>query len=289
MALTNKEISDMLLPPLSTYQGFAVFGPSSFDQWRNANAAQDKLQQLYDQGKFKDNKQQYDNWNSILTGQKFNAAASGAVAGLGAASQIYSTANDLAQIADTTQYQNMISDMDYIGRGTYNNVGQIASEYERTSTPSFEYDDIRGASGLQRAGQIGSSALAGASAGMTIGGPWGAAIGGAIGLGAGLIGNFTGNRKARTETAFLNNQAELATATANQNLSAGHENLRRYQFRNATSHIVADGGKIERKQESLKQFADRVMRQRRNNDITHSSGIVRQRCKGGTMIRIKVK
>ena len=285
--MTYKEINDILQPVLGTYQG-GTYGPSLINQYRNANLALGELKDLWYQGDITDD--QLKAVSSPLKGQKTNAAVSAGLTALNGITNIYSTADNLSSIANTSQYYNAISGIGTIGRGDYGSYEQLASEYGRLgSQPNLDYDEIRGLNDWQKAGNVASSTLSGISAGATVGGPWGAAIGGVVGLGAGVYGWLTGDEKAKIEKNHLQKRALLATDAANQNLDAAGERLSQYNFRSGVSHVVADGGKIDRRQMSVKEFADAVLNKKRVNSVTHSSGLIRKHCKGGTMIRIKVK
>lgn len=203
---------------------------------------------------------------------------------------LYNTYQDLASIADTSAYWNQIDEVKSIGRNNYTDFNALTKDYGRMEglDTSYDYRDIRGKSDGEMAAGIGSGILQGAAAGASFG-PYGAAAGAVIGLGTGLAGMFSGNAKARREQRWLQDNAIMAEHSATDNLNAGQEQLRDYQFRSGVAHRADWGGPIERRNQSIKEYADRVLhnkpKQISAEGKTHS--IKRSHCNGGTMIRIK--
>lgn len=299
MAETDKEkeyfswldVNKRLAPALNTYTGDPFFGTSLWDQYRNANAGLEEIPGIYNdgllgEGAVADSRRKV--LESQLNSQKLNAVAGGITSGLGALTSIATTANSLGQIADTSGYYTQINNLAGVGSQGYSNAGQIAADYERVGGARVDpsYDDIRNMSTGRALFGIGSAALAGASAGMQIGGPWGAAIGGLIGAGGAALGLRSGKVSAEIEDNHLGTMADYATSVSQKNMGAGAEDQAQYTFRSGVSHHAARGGQI-RRQQSLQEFADRVLKRKTLNDITHSSDIVRMHGEGGTIIRIQ--
>ena len=194
----------------------------------------------------------------------------------------------LSDIADTDYQQSQINQMGNIGRFNVNSYDQLNNQYGLIDSyqPDLSYDTIRGGSQQERFGNLLTSVGQGAAAGAQVGGIWGGIAGGAIGLGAGVAGWLTGDRKAEDEQKRLRLESYIASDNALQNLQARAENLADYNFRNQVPRVQAEGGRIERKQTSLKEFADSVTNRSKTNPA-HTAGIVREYCNGGVKIRIK--
>lgn len=211
------------------------------------------------------------------------------LAGLGALTTLLENAKQNAKIGDTSHQRRMIGDIRNLGNTDYSNFDQLVSGYEQLNTmqPDLSFDIIRGGSDKERVGNVLSSTVTGATTGAQIGGPWGALAGGVIGLGSGIGGWISGDMNAQLEQQSLRTDNMLAKNIANTNLSAASEGLADYTFRSGVVNRANAGGHIRRKQETVKEFADRIFGNQRQSDITHSAKIVRQHCKGGTMVRIK--
>ena len=207
---------------------------------------------------------------------------------IGGISSLADTYMNLSEIADTSGYWNDINYVKNVGRSNYTDFDRLSQDYARMADmqQSFDYKDIRGKSDAELVGGVGSSILQGASAGAAYG-PYGAAAGAVIGLGAGLAGVFSGNAKARKEQQWLEDNTIMAEHSATANLNAGQEQLREYQFRSGVTNRAAWGGGIERKTQSIRQFADKALhgKPRRASEVRHE--IKRLHKDGGTMIRIK--
>lgn len=282
MADTN---SNALWGALGNNRG-SWYGTSFYDQYSNAQSGLNALNGLYGNSDYSQgelNKAKY-----FFQGQKGSAIAGGVTAGLGSLGQIAGIATGLADIDETPLYDYQLNQLDSVGTHNYNSYNQISTAYNNLGylQPDLDYDKIRGGSTGQRVAGLGSAALSGASAGLTIGGPWGALIGagvGLIGAGAGWVkGNIDADRKYRDYTS----DSRIAQINATENLGVQSNKIADYQFRAGISNRAESGGQIERKEQSLQEFADRVLRNK-PTAATHKSGIIRQHCKGGTMIRIK--
>ena len=266
----------------------AVYGNNSFlGDYRNANAMLGKLNDLYANNEFKD-PTTYDKLSYGLKGQRANAVAGGAIAGLTGVTQLANNAMQAAQINDMSGYRNQLQDYVDYSNYNYNSYDQLSNAMSQNYLePVPSLDDIRGMSTGEKVGTVASSTLQGAQAGMQIGGPIGAAIGGAAGLISAGVGVLTGDKKAQIEQTSLNAQATLAQHDAGLNFAAAHERISDYNTRKGVANAAAKGGAINKKQ-SITSFADRVLGtpKRRNN---HSSDITRTNVEGGVRIRFRAK
>lgn len=226
------------------------------------------------------NPRQPKNWGKFLSG------ASGMAGGIMGMANAY---QDLAGIADTSGYWNDINEVEDIGTEQYADYGDMLQDYDRLNglQTRYDYRDIRGKNDGQIGMGIGNSVLQGFYAGASTGNPYAMAAGAVIGLGAGIMGAYAGNDKAKLEKLRLQNGAKMAQETATMNMQAANENLVDYKFRSGVSNRADWGGKIERRNQSIRQFADRVLHNQKSNDITRSAGIQRRHGDGGTIIRIK--
>ncbi len=204
---------------------------------------------------------------------------------------IISNTINMAGIADTTQMDNTIASMADVGSSGYGSFDDISQDATRMSqldnSLDLSYDAIRGKSDAELAGGVLSNAASGALAGLQVGGPWGALAGGVIGLGSGIAGALTGNAAARTKQATAALDRKEATLRGRENIASSSDALRDRSFRNAYANRAARGGQLERKTINIREFAYTVLDRQRKADRTHSSGLVRRHCNGGTMIRIK--
>ena len=177
--------------------GYGTYGRNILlNDYRNARQRLGGLDELYD-GVVKDN-----NYNLVsagLKGQASTALAGMGIAGLSAATGIAGNAMQAAQIGDTSAYENALADYADFGNYNYVNYEQLANDMSQNYlAPMPTYEDIRGMSNGEKAGNIVSSTLQGATAGLQIGGPIGAAVGGVAGLLGSGIGVIAGNRKAQS-------------------------------------------------------------------------------------------
>lgn len=207
----------------------------------------------------------------------------------GALTNIFNNTKQMAGIGDTSMQRNMIQDIGNVGTSKYGNWGQVMMDYDRLNSmqPDLSYDTIRGGSTKERVGGVLSNTATGAMTGLQVGGPWGALAGGVIGLGAGIGGWIAGDRRAELERDTLRLNQSLNQDRAMRNIAAGIEDYTDYEHRNNIRTLRAEGGQIQRKESSMKEFADRVLSRGRANDSTRSSGVIREKVNGGTKIRIK--
>ena len=231
-----------------------------------------------------------DQWRNAQTkAGKQNALIGGGLSALNGGLQLATGAITSARVNDMPQYDWQINQINQAGQGNYYSFDQLAQGYNTIDSimPDIDFDDIRGMNTGQKIGSVGNLALSGATTGATIGGPWGALVGGVAGLGAGIVGVFAGDAEAERKKRIYENEAMLAQANARTNLNAAHERLTDYQFRSGVAHAVAEGGRIERKKQSLQEFAARALRKPQAREMEPFSGITHSKCKGGTMVRIK--
>jgi hypothetical protein len=221
-------------------------------------------------------------------GMDFGSGIESGLAILNGATGIINNFQQLNSIADTSQQQHQIDQMGSLGRYNVNSFDAINNQYGQLDQmqPNLDYDTIRGGSTAERIGGVASSALTGATTGFQVGGLYGAVAGGVLGLGAGIGGWLSGDQKAEDELKRLQVERDITQGKALQNINARMEELADYNFRNEVPRVRAEGGKIERKQTSLKDFADSISKRQRS-DTTRSAGIVREYCNGGVKIRIK--
>lgn len=264
-------------------------GPSTiYDQYKDAmsryRAAKQTVSRLGSGGDYEKYKALMDNAKSDM----LNTGISGGLAVLGGLEDIASNALKASHINDTPQYDWQINQLSQIGNRNYNTYDDIAQDYSLASlTPNVDFNTVRGMSTGQKIGSVATSTITGATTGLSVGGPWGALAGAVVGLGGGLAGVFAGDANARQKVDELNTNAKIAQNRAMKNLSGATERLTDYNFRQAVSNIAKDGGKIERKQMSIEEFAQRALSRPRMREHTVNTGFVREHCKGGTMIRFK--
>ncbi len=228
-------------------------------------------------------------YDDALKAQQGQAVAGGIVTGLTGATTLLSNAFKDAQIRDTSMQEGVISDLSRAGNYNYNNYEQLANDYAQTDfNPQFGYQDIRGMTTGQQIGSVGTSTLSGAMTGLQIGGPWGALIGGAVGLGTGLGGVLAGNAAAHAKQDQLNLEADLAADASRQNFAAAHERIGDNVHRQNAINAVAKGGPI-RRQQSIKEYADRVLGHKAMQRERKPSGVQRIMTNGGCVYRVKVK
>lgn len=219
------------------------------------------------------------------TGKGFGNFASKASSVIGGISGLMENYNRGSSVQDTTGLKNQIQAYGNIGRGTYNNYDQLASDFGQLDlTPDIDEDEIRGLTTGQKLGTIGSGVATGALAGSAFG-PIGAGIGAGVGLLTSGLGILTGDNEAQKQADYLKNMQSIANRTARINLGLAHEDIRERRNREGLYNLSAQGGKINRG-ESIQKFADRVMKRPRVNDSSASTVKVRHG-EGGTIIRIK--
>lgn len=220
----------------------------------------------YQYREYKDYSSEIPSDETPLQGSRSDWMSSALAVGNGLTS-IFNTSKNMANIADTSQQQNMIQDLGNIGSTQYSNWEQIGMDYDRFNNlqPNLSFDAIRGGSTEERVGSVLSNTATGAMTGLQVGGPWGALAGGIIGAGAGIGGWLVGDKDAETELKDLRLKRYLAQDRAMSNLVSGIDNYSNYQFKNGIGTMKKNGGPIQRKRTPIK--AEKV--------------------KGGTKIRIK--
>lgn len=181
------------------------------------------------------------------------------------------------------EYDYRLDLLSSVGRSPYSTFEDIDNAYSVSNyIPNVSFDDIRGMNTMQKIGNVGSSALSGASAGFALAGLPGAIGGLVFGLGAGIKGVLDGDEEARRREDFYNTSLRQEYADSRKNLSASSERLMNYNFRNGVSTMRASGGQIKREQ-NLQDFAERILRK----PSFDTGRIIRKHCDGGTMVRIK--
>ena len=217
-------------------------------------------------------------------GFDFGSFASKGLSLLSGASDLASNVMNASQIGDTSLYDSQINSLNSLGYSPYSSYEQALGDYSQLGSFDVESSDIRGMNLGQKIGSVGSAALTGATAGSAFG-PWGTLIGGVVGAGAGLGGVLLGDINAEREAARLSNESYLADNDARRRLEDRTENLTQYNFNSGIANMAERGGKIK-KQQSLDEFAARVLKRPRVR-YSNNTGVIRQRCNGGIMIRVK--
>ena len=210
----------------------------------------------------------------------------GITAGLGVlngVNSILGTSMRAAQINENPEFNVQLNDLQNYATRDYDNYEQLSEDMSHMNAGfQQDYGKVRGMTNGQRWGTVGSSALAGAAAGSQFG--WiGSLVGGAIGAGAGFLGVKTGDNRAGIQTRYDNTQVGLARNNALATAASEHENIADFNHRNLARNVVRNGGQIEKKQETVQQFANRVLGKK--------NSILPQRtlCKGGVMVKIRTK
>lgn len=163
---------------------------------------------------------------------------------VGGVTSIIDSARKNAEIADTSGIRNEISETgntDYSGSLSYDD---LLGDWGGFTDLKNDYTmkDVRGVSGLEMAGNTLSAIGSGAMAGASVGGPWGAVAGAAVGLGGAIAGIFSGNNKARKEAEALNELANEAMTSQNQNFAKQAERISKNSYNDMMANITADGG-----------------------------------------------
>lgn len=282
--MPSKEQIAQYLSTIPQYgEGFG--GNNFFNQYRNAQAQLNALPLM--EGYDADN-QNIQLQEAALKGQKGSAIAGGVISGLTGAATLAAGAEQASHINDTSAYEGQLDDLSRAGNYNYNNFAQLANDYAQTDfMPQYDYSQTRGMNGWQKAGSIGSGTLTGAMTGMQIGGPWGALIGGALGAGASAWGVISGDKAAEAKNMYLQNKALQSQEIAQANFGAANERISNDKLRNGVVNMVAQGGSISRP--SLKEYADRILRQPIRYNEPAAPKIVRSKGEGGTVVRIRVK
>ena len=284
---TIDEIAKLLGQNVSLQNNGFNGSTTAFDQYRNADNMLnylDSLEDIHDES----SAEKYNNFANQFNAEKSNAVFNGVLAGVSGASSIISNAVRDSQINDTSMWENQIADRRNYGNLNYNSYDQITNDIaNRRNIEQPTLEQIGKMSTGQQIGSVASSALSGATAGMQIGGPWGAAIGGAIGIAGGLLGVGANKRNAEARQAYLASSTAQANAISDLNLAAAHERIGDRENRYKMVRAVARGGRIERKRESIDDFAHRVMRAPGNRMLSRPGDMVRTYEDGGVRIKIR--
>ena len=169
--------------------------------------------------------------------------AAGSIGGtLGAVGSMFSTANQLMDITDTTDDRALIGDA-YNKEFSGNSTESLLSQWNSTNLLSNQYnmEDIRGYSDGEMTGKILGSVGQGAMEGAKYG-PWGA-IGGALlgGLTSG-IGAVIGTDKAKQEAENLRLLQQIANQKTVDSYNSQVDLVNQTNF--ANREVLADGGRI---------------------------------------------
>jgi len=233
------------------------------------------------------------NWNAINM-ERTNRLYNGMASGLGALSGLSGailTGQQLQKVNDTPWFDAQLYDLQSLGSRDYNDANGLANTMAQNNYGVHQnYQDRRGLTKGQEAGLIGTSALSGAAAGHAIGKNFGL-IGDIVGTGIGLFGGGIsgwlnmneGRRAARIQTGYDNSLANVAQNNAGLTYQSEGEEIADFNHRGLASHVVRNGGQIEREQETVQQFANRVLGKK--------DSILPKRtlCKGGVMVKVKMK
>ena len=149
-------------------------------------------------------------------------------------------------------------------------------------------DDINPTLG-QSIGNGLTGAINGGITGFQVAGIPGAIIGGVLGGGAVAIGDLYGRNTNKFNASILNNESGNMRSLRSLQVNTGAEQVHDNMFGDAYASRKAMGGKIQKKEQSIEDFSKMVLGRQKSNDTTHSAGIVRTHCNGGTMVRIKMK
>lgn len=224
---------------------------------------------------------------------RINNIIESSLVGLNGLTSSIAGAQQIGQLNNLSPYYNDIEQLGAIGSGNYSSFDQIndemnAGDFDRRYT----YNDVRRMTGGQEALSLGTSTLSGATYGAAAGsifGPVGTAIGTGIGTIAGFVPSYFSMKEAQRQAGIrrdtLNLQSQAAGQSAINNANAGYENLEDSNNRLKALRPMAKGGQMPKRQMTMKEFANVVLGSKNNS--SHSVGIVRQHCDGGTMIRIK--
>lgn len=226
-------------------------------------------------GNFKDgvaNFFQNTDWNDVAT--KGTALLSGVTGLIGNFQQT-------ADIDDDSRMQQALSNYDAIGRKNYYDFSQVLSAYNNIANNAFvsKPEDYALSQG-EKFGAIGSGITTGAGAGAAFG-PWGALAGGVIG-GLSSLGSVLVRDENAKAMALTNNiQNTLAQNRLKLNLLSATDAIQDTNNAYGVARSVARGGKIERQQMSINEFANKVL------GTKPAPRVVRQKCNGGVMVKIK--
>lgn len=206
----------------------------------------------------------------------------GAFAGItNGVTSIASNAMSAAEIQETPEFDAQVEALNALGTTDFTDYNQLIGGYSSMKPVQNQtFDSVRGMTGWEKAGNIGSSALSGFTSGVQVGGIWGGLAGAVLGAGASLFGILSGDDKARWKVREDNLNAQIAEDNALTNLHAETEEVRNRKTRQMYANRRAFGGQI--KQMNAREYASKVLG---NGDVYFPT---REYCKGGLKVRIKV-
>lgn len=206
------------------------------------------------------------------------------LAAIGGLVDIVGNTGAIMKLGNVNGIREDIQDLEELGKG-YSSYDDISRGYSQLAIqPDISYRTVRGSSEAEQYGNILSSTLTGATSGSVFGVP-GAIIGGLVGLGAGVGGKIIGDTSADNIQKNLQLSNYIANSHGRMNLAAASEKAADMAHRNMIGNMKAEGGKMRTL--TIKDFAEKVLRNQKRNSVSHSGGIVINKCDGGTMIRIK--
>ena len=280
--LSSAGVNNLLVPYQTTYKG-----DSLLNQYNNARLSQLQLDALrsnpyniYGRVSDYDYATLSDEYGSQMTDAGINTGLS-SLMGIGS---IGNNMRNSTEVNSLDYLGGRAEDISRTGTRGYNSFGQIHNDWNQLGGYSVpEFDDVRGRSDKDKLMGTLSSGLAGFQMGNAIGGPVLGAVTGLAGAGAQIIADDIGDRNAENEIAHRRRQLSIGRATGSLNLNAANEGMTQYKFNKGVVNAARDGGKIM----TVKEFADKVLGNSRNNDVSRSAGIRKEYCKGGLKISIK--
>ena len=283
MAYSLKDARIYLQPYLTQYGG-GTFGTSFRDQYRNAGAGLAELKNM----EF-DNPNDKERLQKELRGMKGNAVIGGAASALSGLAGTFSDALSASRVTDTSGLYNQLGDAADQGIYGYGSMDSIFSDPFEQASVDMSKEDMRGMNTMQKVTSIGTSALNGFTTGTAIAGPWGGLAGAAIAGGITAGGVLAGNNANDVQYKGLQIQAQRANAFRNENRIAAIDQYEDQSNRSKIANMGAKGGQMERRSQSLREFADAVLNNRERNERTRALGLERTHGEGGTRLRIKIK
>ena len=156
---------------------------------------------------------------------------------------IGANALNASQLQETPEFDARVEALNSLGTADFTDYNQLLGGYSAYKpAPVQNYEAVRGMSGWEKAGSIGSGALSGFTSGMQVGGIWGGLAGAVLGAGASLFGVLSGDDKARWKVREDNLNAQIAGGNALTNLQAETEEVRDREMRRMYSNRKASGG-----------------------------------------------
>ena len=174
--------------------------------------------------------------------------------------------------------------------GEFGSLDQLAAEYARAgryNVPKYNAEDFV-ATPMETTANIASYAGSLASVGSMIDPLYGTLGGAIIGGAYGAIKTAEDNNEIRDRIRTINTANRLSYQNTQNRLGYSADVLQDNLFRQSEAHAVANGGKIERKQMTIKDFENMVMKNKLSANTERCGGqIVRTYCKGGVKISFK--